>query len=138
MFHRGTVRPELEQERSEPEPPDLDPQESPPAKPPWSAPPQPEFILETPSRRCTWHLVDPRADRRTKPLNFAAMLREDEGEGALVTDSSASPTGGRPTCCRSRLFINPSGGPDELYKYLKTLSRMELMWRVLSGRIGTS
>jgi hypothetical protein len=78
--------PELEQERPEPEPPDLDPQEAPPANPPWSVPLPTEFILETPSRRCTWHLVDPHADRRTKPLNFAAMLRDDEGEVVLLTE----------------------------------------------------
>lgn len=56
-----------------------------PAKPPWSVPPPTEFSLETPSRRCTWHLVDPRTDRRTKPLNFAAMLRDDPDEGRLLT-----------------------------------------------------
>jgi hypothetical protein len=55
-----------------------------------------EFILETRSWRCSLRLVDPRADRQTKPLNFAAMLREDEGEGVLLTElvcqSDWSPT----------------------------------------------
>jgi hypothetical protein len=48
---------------------------------PLEPPDAPEFRMRSPE------ICIPAArDRRAKPLSFAAMLREDEGEGVLVTE----------------------------------------------------
>jgi hypothetical protein len=54
-------------------------EDRPPAHPP-------EVVIQTPSLARAWPpSADPRADRRTKPLNFAVMLRDDPDEGRLLT-----------------------------------------------------